>query len=62
MFSSNFFSVNEQNDLVYCRDVTGLMTEMNIRDYNAEEWRLFIDSSQSSLKGLLLLSVKIVLN
>lgn len=57
-----FFSVNEQKDLVYCKDVTGLMAAMNIRDYNAEEWRLFIDSSQSSLKGLFFLLVKIVKN
>lgn len=57
-----FYSVDEQNNLVYCRDVTGLMTAMNIRDYNAEEWRLFIDSSQSSLKGLFVRLVKLVLN
>lgn len=54
-----FFSVNLQNDLVHCTDVAGLMTAMNIHEYNAKEWRLFIDSSQSSLKGLFVLLVKI---
>lgn len=47
-----YFSVNAQNDFVYCKDVIGLTNAMNIADYKAEEWRLFIDSSQSSLKGV----------
>lgn len=47
-----YFSINAQNDFVYCKDVSGLMIEMNISDYKAEEWRLFIDSSQASLKGV----------
>lgn len=57
-----FFSVNERKDLVYCNDVTRLMATMNICDYNVEEWRLFIDSSESSLKGLFVLLIKILQN
>jgi hypothetical protein len=37
----------------FCHDVTGLMKELDNR-YVAEEWRLFIDSSSSSLKAALL--------
>lgn len=47
-----FFTINNENTFVYCHDVNGLMEAMNILDYKAEEWRLFIDSSQSSLKGI----------
>jgi len=39
--------------LVYCTDVSGIVQKLGI-DYNAEEWRLFIDSSKRSLKGVLL--------
>lgn len=38
-----------KNDLVYCTKVQGLGV-----DYDANEWRLFIDSSKSSLKVVLL--------
>lgn len=47
-----FFTVNDENSFVYCHDVNGLMEAMHIHDYKAEQWRLFIDSSQSSLKGI----------
>lgn len=47
-----FFIPNEANDFVYCNNIQGLMYTMNIAKYDAEEWRLFIDSSQTSLKGM----------
>lgn len=37
---------------VYCRDVLGLFNELNYI-HRSTEWRLFIDSSQSSLKAVL---------
>lgn len=39
---------------VYCQNVDGLMKELGICNYNATEWRLFIDSSKRSLKCVLL--------
>lgn len=41
------------HDVCFCHDVTGLMTALD-NQYVAEEWRLFIDSSSSSLKAALL--------
>lgn len=43
----------EEPTLCYCPDVDGLMMSMGIH-HDAEEWRLFIDSSCSSLKAVLL--------
>lgn len=40
--------------LVYCHDVTGLINDLKKNVYKAEEWRLFIDSSKRSLKAVLL--------
>lgn len=48
-----YFTASEDNKYAYCNSVTGLMAELNI-DYNAEQWRLFIDSSKSALKAVLL--------
>lgn len=48
---SQFFE--QENDLVYCSDIPGLMNEFGI-EYNKEEWRLIIDSSKTSLKAVLL--------
>ena len=44
----------EDDDFVYCTDITGLMTAMSLQRYNSNEWRLFIDSSKRSLKCVLL--------
>lgn len=44
----------QDEDLVYCHDVTGLMNDLKKNVYKAEEWRLFIDSSKRSLKAVLL--------
>jgi len=46
-----FFSSNP--DLVFCNDIDGLVTYMGI-PYNANQWRLFIDSSKRSMKAVLL--------
>lgn len=43
----------QEEDLVYCHDIGGLMNEFGI-EYKNEEWRLFIDSSKRSLKAVLL--------
>lgn len=48
-----YFTNNTENNFVYCNDINGLLNEMTI-EYNAEEWRLFIDSSKTSLKAVLL--------
>lgn len=39
---------------VFCHNVSGLMEELGISNYNATDWRLFIDSSKRSLKCVLL--------
>ena len=39
--------------MVYCNDITGLITTMGI-SYNSSEWRLFIGSSTKSLNAVLL--------
>lgn len=49
----NFFMVNEDKTYAYCNDVDTLMVAMDI-EYKPEEWRLFIDSSSTSLKAVLL--------
>jgi hypothetical protein len=46
-----YYSV--EHGFCFCHDVTGLMRELD-KKYVAEEWRLFIDSSSSSLKAALL--------
>jgi hypothetical protein len=42
-----------ENDLVFCYGVDGPMNALGI-NHDQEEWRLFIDSSQPSLKAVLL--------
>ena len=50
-----FLSFFEQTEtLVYCTDVPKLMKTLGLKDYNADEFRLFIDSSKRSLKAVLL--------
>lgn len=44
---------SKQDGLVFCNDVNGLMCQLG-HDYDANEWRLFIDSSKTSLKAVLL--------
>lgn len=47
-----FFS--QENNLVFCQDVKGLLIKMDIHQYIPDDWRLFIDSSKRSLKCVLL--------
>lgn len=47
-----FFS--ENNKLVFCSDIEGLLKEIGLPGYVKSEWRLFIDSSKRSLKCVLL--------
>lgn len=45
---------NEDDEIVYCNDVPGLLLEMGLPEYQPEDWRLFIDKSVKSLKCVLL--------
>nr|CAI5820804.1 unnamed protein product [Callosobruchus analis] len=47
-----FFS--QEDNLVFCHEIRGLMKEMGLSAYIPDEWRLFIDSSKRSLKCVLL--------
>lgn len=47
----NFFATD--GTLVYCNDIAGLIIQMGL-EYEASQWRFFIDSSKRSLKGVLL--------
>lgn len=44
----------EENSLVYCHDVAGLVNEYQPEFYSPEDWRLFVDSSKRSFKAILL--------
>lgn len=50
---TTFFTSIENNSLAYCTDIRGLVLTMQ-NTYNPGDWRLFIDSSKSSLKAVLL--------
>lgn len=43
----------EKDSFVYCNDINGLMKALGVK-HKPAEWRLFIDSSKTSLKGILL--------
>lgn len=45
--------------LVYCQKIRALMKKLGISDHKATEWRLFIDSSKSSWKCVLLYNRKL---
>ena len=47
-----FFS--QENNLVYCHEVSGLLEKMGLTEYFPHDWRLFTDSSKRSLKCVLL--------
>ena len=42
-----------EGDLVYCNDIDGLMAALMIA-HDPDEWRVFIDTSKTSLKAILL--------
>lgn len=48
-----YFVPSENNTYAFCHNIFGLMSARNV-EYVADEWRLFIDSSKSGLKGVLL--------
>ena len=48
-----FFKSNDDNSLVFCVNVAGLVEYLG-KLYKSDEWRLFIDSSTRSLKAVLL--------
>lgn len=48
-----FFTLNNTNSYVFCNDIVGLMQTIGI-NYNADDWRLFLDSSKTSLKAVIL--------
>ena len=47
-----------EDGLVFCNDIHYLVLDLYLREYKPEEWRLFIDSSERSLKCVLLHSGK----
>ena len=52
---NEFLSFFEQTEtLVYCTDVPKLLKTLGFKDYNADGFRIFIDSSKRSLKAVLL--------
>lgn len=44
----------QENKLVFCNDIKGVLEKMGLPYYTSDEWRLFIDSSKRSLKCVLL--------
>ena len=45
---------DQENDIVYCNDVAGLLRRLGIQQYDCQNWRFFMDSSKRSLKCVLL--------
>jgi hypothetical protein len=43
----------QEESLVYCNDIPNLINMLGVK-YKTDEWGLFIDSSKTSLKGVLL--------
>ena len=39
--------------MVYCNDVTGLLRQLGVQQYDPQDWHLFIDSSKRGLKCVL---------
>lgn len=48
-----FYTVDAANTFTYCTDIEGLVNHLGMA-YAADDWRLFIDGSVSSLKAVLL--------
>ena len=44
----------QENCIVYCNDVAGLLRQLGVQQYDPLDWRLFTDSSKRSLKCILL--------
>ena len=43
----------QENEIVYCNNVEGLLKRLGVFEYNRNDWRLFIDSCKRSLKCVL---------
>lgn len=50
--SDSVLYFSEDGELVYCSNIPCLMQMFDIQD-EADDWRLFIDSPQTSLKAIL---------
>lgn len=50
---TSFFKSIENNSIAYCTNVRDLVLTLH-HEYKPDDWRLFIDSSKSSLKAVLL--------
>ena len=48
---SSFYS--QENNVCFCHNINGLMQQLGCL-YDAEQWRLFIDSNKTSIKAVLL--------
>lgn len=48
-----FYTIDDENTFTCCNDIKGLVNKMGM-EYTAGDWRLFIDTSVSSLKVVLL--------
>ena len=44
----------QENDIVYCNDVAGLLRQLGVQQHAPQDWRLFINSFKRSLKCVLL--------
>lgn len=49
-----FFEANNDNTMVYCNNIDKIMQAMDVSEYKALDWRLFIDSSENNIKMALL--------
>lgn len=49
----HLYTVDDKNTFTYCNDIKSLVNKLGM-EYNAGDWRLFIDGSVSSLKVVLL--------
>lgn len=45
---------SEENGITFCSDIKNLLIKMGLKQYEPNDWRLFIDSSKRSLKCILL--------
>ena len=49
-----FFKTSDGDEMVYCDDIEGLLSRMNIHTNVKEDWWLFVDGSVNSTKAVLL--------
>ena len=44
----------QENDIVYCKEVAGLLRQLGAQEYEPQDWCLFIDRSKRSINSVLL--------